>query len=415
MKRLPTLLVTLLLLSGPAQQLASAAGTRTSRRAVTALEKYLALPADTRLPLAEQEFAAAPLTADDANAVSRLLWEDHVAMIRVTRKAEMEARRIKVGDLEMPFYYKIFGDKPKQGRSLYFSLHGGGGAPKQVNDQQWENQKRLYQPAEGVYLVPRAPTNTWNLWHQGHIDAMFDRLIENLVVFEGVNPNRVYLMGYSAGGDGVYQLAPRMADRWAAASMMAGHPNDSSPLSLRNIGFSIQVGGQDAAYNRNKVGAQWGERLEQLQKDDPGGYRHMVKIYPDKGHWMDREDRIAVPWMAGFNRDPIATPIVWHQDDVTHDRFSWLAVAGESKKGRSEIRAGYEGQQVTLTKSTVPEVTIRLSDSMMNLDKPVRVTHGGETLFTGRVHRSIRTIALTLAERGDLVSIFSAELTVTLP
>ena len=38
-----------------------------------------------------------------------------------------------------------------------------------------------------------------------------DRLIENLVVFEGVDPNRVYLLGYSAGGDGVYQLAPRMA------------------------------------------------------------------------------------------------------------------------------------------------------------------------------------------------------------
>ena len=54
-----------------------------------------------------------------------------------------------------------------------------------------------------------------------------------------VDPNRVYIMGYSAGGDGVYQLAPRMADRWAAAAMMAGHPNDASPLGLRNItGFN---------------------------------------------------------------------------------------------------------------------------------------------------------------------------------
>ena len=40
------------------------------------------------------------------------------------------------------------------------------------------------------------------------------------IVFEDVDPNRVYLLGYSAGGDGVYQLAPRMADRFAAASMM---------------------------------------------------------------------------------------------------------------------------------------------------------------------------------------------------
>ena len=124
-------------------------------------------------------------------------------------------------------------------------MHGGGGAPPQVNDQQWENQKRLYTLSEGVYLVPRAPTNTWNLWHQGHIDGMFSRLIENMIALEDVNPDKVYLMGYSAGGDGVYQLAPRMADRFAAAAMMAGHPNETSPLGLRNLPFTLHMGGRD--------------------------------------------------------------------------------------------------------------------------------------------------------------------------
>ena len=78
-------------------------------------------------------------------------------------------------------------------------------------------------------------------------------MIENYVVTRGVNPNRIYLMGYSAGGDGVYQLAPRMADRWAAASMMAGHPNDAKPDNLRNLPFGLFMGGKDGAYNRNKV------------------------------------------------------------------------------------------------------------------------------------------------------------------
>ncbi|MFM8642358.1 MAG: polyhydroxyalkanoate depolymerase, partial [Phycisphaerales bacterium] len=110
-------------------------------------------------------------------------------------------------------------------------------APAPVNDAQWENQKRLYSPPEGVYVAPRAPTNEWNLWHQGHVDALFDRLIENLVMCERVDPDRIYLMGYSAGGDGVYQLAPRMADRFAAAAMMAGHPNEAVPDGLRNLPF----------------------------------------------------------------------------------------------------------------------------------------------------------------------------------
>ena len=76
------------------------------------------------------------------------------------------------------------------------------------------------------------------------------------MLLAGANPDKVYLMGYSAGGDGVYQLAPRMADRFAAASMMAGHPGNASPLGLRNLPFAIFSGADDAAYNRNKVAAE---------------------------------------------------------------------------------------------------------------------------------------------------------------
>ena len=116
-----------------------------------------------------------------------------------------------------------------------------------MNDGQYENQKRLYTPKEGVYFVPRAPTNTWNLWHQGHIDGFFQRVIENMMLFEDVNPNRVYIMGYSAGGDGVYQLAPRLADRLAAAAMMAGHPNETQPDGLRNLPFTLHMGANDGS------------------------------------------------------------------------------------------------------------------------------------------------------------------------
>jgi predicted peptidase len=63
----------------------------------------------------------------------------------------------------------------------------------------------------------------------------------------------VYILGYSAGGDGIYYLGPRLADYLAAASMMAGHPNNASPLNLRNIGFSIYMGENDSAYDRNIV------------------------------------------------------------------------------------------------------------------------------------------------------------------
>ena len=133
-------------------------------------------------------------------------------------------------------------------------------------------------------------------------EDVLGELIADLVVFEDVNPDRVYLMGYSAGGDGVYQLAPRMADRFAAAAMMAGHPNETSPLSLRNLPFTLHMGGDDGAYNRNTVAREWNVKLAELHLADPGGYTHVVDIHQGKGHWMEREDAIALPWMARFTR-----------------------------------------------------------------------------------------------------------------
>jgi ketosteroid isomerase-like protein len=301
-----------------APQPASSTGKSTSEAAVEALSRHLLMPKGERPKLEAQPFAGIALTRDDAARVERLLWQDHVEQIRQSRTAEMKARELTDGDLKMPFYLEIFGEKPKSGRSLYISMHGGGGAPKQVNDQQWQNQKKLYRLEEGIYVAPRAPTDTWNLWHQEHIDRLFGRLIENLIVLEDVNPDRVYLMGYSAGGDGVYQLAPRMADRFAAAAMMAGHPNETSPLGLRNLPFTIHVGGLDSAYKRNQIAGEWEKNLDQLQKDDPDGYEHFVIIYPNKRHWLDRLDAAAIPWMSEHNRNPLPKRIVWKQDDVTH-------------------------------------------------------------------------------------------------
>jgi len=398
----------------PAAETASSIDVEASLHAVAQLKAYLeATPAD-RPRLAEQEFAAITLTREHAQQAEGLLWNDHVQRIKQTRADEMKARRLTSGNLQMPFHYTVSGDKPKNGRSLYISLHGGGGAPKQVNDRQWENQKRLYRVNEGVYLAPRAPTNTWNLWHQGHIDGLFDRLIENLIVFEDVDPNRVHLLGYSAGGDGVYQLAPRMADRLAGAAMMAGHPNEASPLGLRNVAFTIHAGGKDSAYNRNNVARRWGQQLDSLQKEDPEGYVHWTKIYEGKGHWLGGQDAAALPWMAKHTRNPLPNRIVWRQDDVTHSRFYWLAVKPEERRGGVEVRATLKGQQFDVQAGGINHLIIRMNDRMLNLDEDVTVASQGKELYKGRIGRSIGTMAKTLAERGDPASVFSGEIVVAL-
>ena len=361
-----------------------------------------------------EDFADVPLTRTDDERARTLLWRAHVDRLLRERSEEMKEEVITMDGVRMPFWHTTYGSKPAGGWSLWISLHGGGGAPPRVNTQQWENQKRLYQPREGIYLAPRAPTDTWNLWHRGHIDDLFDRLIENMVALEDVNPDKVYVMGYSAGGDGVYQLAPRMADRWAAAAMMAGHPNDAAPESLRNTAFTLHMGENDTPFNRNKVAADWKKRLADLKAGDPAGYDHWVEIHEGKGHWMDREDASAVPWMAERTRNLRPKHVVWRQDDVTHDRFYWLAVDAPERGKTITATASTQrvlGQTVTLNEDSGP-VRIRLDDELFDLDAPVRVTRAGETLHESIPKRTIGTLDRTLEERGDPRGMFSAEIAV---
>lgn len=357
--------------------------------------------------------AGEELGEEAAGRVLMELWEVRRAALAEALAAEDEARAFEAAGQVLKVKERRFGDAPEGARSLWISMHGGGGAPTRVNDQQWENQIRLYEPEEGFYVAPRAPTDTWNLWHQGHIDPLFDRLIASYVTRHGVDPDRVYLMGYSAGGDGVYQLAPRMADRFAAAAMMAGHPNETRPDGLRDLPFMIFMGGEDAAYDRNEIAARWGEELAALRAADPQGYEHRVTIYPGKGHWMDREDREALPWMAARTRDPWPSKVVWLQDDVRHGRFYWLALVDPADgPERARISAEVDGQTIALQGADLDRVALRLRDVLVDLDQDVVVTWDGREVFRGRVPRTRAAIEASLEERADPRSAATARLVV---
>lgn len=361
-----------------------------------------------------QKFANRKLSKEQCAQAADIIDSLWIASARQRLQTKWEKLTFRNDSLKLSCACRVFGMLPNDGRSLYISLHGGGECPKEVNDEQWMNQIYLYEPAEGVYVAPRAPWNTWDLWHREGLDRMLDELIQACVVFEGVNPNKIYLMGYSAGGDGVWRLAPRMADKWAAASMMAGHPGETSQVNLMNLPYSIWMGSEDAAYNRNTLAAEKAAVLDSLAAAHPGKYIHQTNILQGKGHWMDREDAAALQWMAQYRRNPYPKHIVWQQEKVTRGHFYWLSVPADEAAQGKRVEARIEGNTIHIDHCDYSRLTIYLNDNMVDLDKKVTIVYKGKKIKSKKLQRTIANMYRSLNNRNDRSYAFPAYIDIEL-
>ena len=351
--------------------------------------------------LAAQRFANKKLSKADSNEAAYII--DSLWLRKSAQELGPQWQRMTIShdSIKLACACRVFGAAPKDGRSLYISMHGGGNCPKEVNDEQWMNQIYLYEPAEGVDIAPRAPWNTSDLWHRKGLDELLEDVIRACVVFEGVNPNKVYLMGYSAGGDGVWRVAPRMADKWAAASMMAGHPGESSQVNLINTPYMIWMGEHDHYYDRNILAKEKAQVMDSLSAAHPGKYIHSNNIVKDKGHWMDRVDTAAIGWMAQYRRAPYPKQIVWRQELVTREHFYWLtAPTDEVQQGKTVI-ASIEGNTINIEQCDYSKLTISLNDRLVNLDKKVTIRHKGKKIARIKPRRTIAALHRTLGQRND--------------
>ena len=201
----------------------------------------------------------------------------------------------------MRFFMEIIGEPDENGRyPLYITLHGGGGGPKEGNNDEWITMSYYYRTSveNGIYVACRGITDTWDLHFREESYPLYDRLIEAMIVLHGADPNRVYLLGFSAGGDGVYQVSPRLADRFAAVNMSSGHPNSVSLLNLANCPICLQAGVRDwydEDAMRSVRAAEFDETLSGYREKYGFGYEHRVFIHVPAGHnYEDYKDTDAL-------------------------------------------------------------------------------------------------------------------------
>ncbi len=324
------------------------------------------------------------------------------------RIAEVKGSFVKVGSAVMRYGVKTKGEKPKDGYALFIALHGGGQSDTpRLNDSQWEIMKDYYfgSVTNGIYVCPRGIRDTWNTHFCEESYALYKRLIENMIIFYGADPNRVYLLGYSAGGDGVYQIAPRMADFFAAANMSAGHPNGVSLKNLKNVPFYIQCGENDCAYKRNEETVRYAKDENVTEAFIHRGKGHQIV---DNGGVMqemaDREmkDSNAVRLLEKHVRDCYPEEILWELRYKTENYFYYIG--SEAKTGL--IRARRRGN-IFIIEGEADR--LYLNEKFADFSEPVTVLYNGKEMrFSVGASKEVRK--RTFMRRFDKNMTFSCEI-----
>ena len=335
------------------------------------------------------------------------------------------------GEAAMRYAVLTIGEKPEDGYPLYIALHGGGSAPKKVNDEQWEEMTVYYSPylTCGVYVAPRGVRDTWDTHFNPESYPLYDRLIQNMILTRDVDPNRVYLLGFSAGGDGVYAVSPRMADRFAGANMSSGHPNGVSMINMKNLPIQLQAGENDTAYNRNTVTAEYDAVLNDLQAEYDG-YIHRTLIHYNAGHnyadyrrnpiptikdpqaWLTEGkrayktmDSYPPDWLNQFTRDPLPETVVWDLSTRANLRetesFYYLTAPYTTDSGVIQASYSLAENRIEITAQDVNgRFGILLNEQMIDFSKPVTFSvNGEETVMNVIPDRKV--LEETTAERGD--------------
>ncbi len=381
-----------------------------------ALEKFFAAKPEEQAQWhfeAEQE----QLLREHESAVRRLAWQAYCAApIHQDLKADFLTNQVRFQQYLSPYTVKKVGEKPTNGWALFIAMHGGGNAPKSLNDSQWRVMQRYYHDQTSVpgylYVALRAPNDTWNGFYDDYVYPLIGNLIRQFLVFGEVDPNKVFIMGYSHGGYGAFAIGPKMPDHFAAIHSSAAAPtdNESSPKTLRNTVFTYMIGGNDNAYGRLMRCTNFNSAIQKLRGDRTDIYPVTMELKPGFGH-PGLPDKDKIKDMYPAVRNPVPRELTWEMTDTVIHDFYWLEVAKPAK--REELDATCKDNTITVTSKDVGAASILLDSRLVDFQRPIKLEADGQ-FSTQTVQPSLRTLCQTMAERGDPDLAFCAKIDVQL-
>lgn len=349
--------------------------------------------------------------------VRELAWERYLkSPIPAALKKNFDNNQVTFEKHLSPYTIKEVGKRPEGGWPLFIAMHGGGGAPARVNDSQWRHMQIYYKDQEQLtgykYLALRAPNNTWNGFYDDYVYPLIENLVRQHIAHGDVDPNKVFIMGYSHGGYGAFAIGPKIPFRFAAVHSSAAAPTDgqTSAKTLRNTRFTFMVGENDTAYGRRERCEKFAKQIKDLKEANEGDYPVEFMYKEGFGHG-GLPDRDMISQMYEYERNPAPKHVTWEMTDTVVKRFFWLK--NDSPERGSLIDAKIEGNQISVKTDKCNSFSILLDSRLIDPAKPIELKIG-DSINKIDYKPSFKTLCETMATSGDPNLAFDFEIKVNL-
>ncbi len=351
------------------------------------------------------------LLSNNEQAVRNAVWESYrTAQIHDSLRNDFNSKKVRFESHISPYTVKTVGTSPANGWALFIAMHGGGGAPQEVNDSQWRHMQVYYRdhPEVGgyIYVALRAPDNTWNGFYTGYVYPLIQNLLRQFLLFGDIDPAKKFIMGYSHGGYGAFAIGPKMPDYFAAIHASAAAPTDGiDPITLRNTVFTTMVGSKDTMYGRYKRILEFEKNVNDLRGDRTDIFPVTVQIVADHPH-SGLPDRDKIAEMYPNLRHPVPRDLTWLLSDNVISDFFWLNVPMPEAGKKFDVTC-HNNHLIATT--NLEAATILLDSRLIDFKLPVTLVLNGKT-SKQKLNPSLLTLCKTLQRRGDPELAFTAEL-----
>ncbi|MFI5006419.1 MAG: dienelactone hydrolase family protein [Solirubrobacterales bacterium] len=241
------------------------------------------------------------------------------------------------------------------------------------------------------------------MWWDERPTAAVAALIPEVLAEYNVDPNRVYLTGFSNGGTGTLLYAALFGHRLAAAAPLMGAglaplgPRVPSAPGLTLLPLLFVHGDRDEVIPSFASH----DAVKAIRREDPAApvEEHVLK---GRGHdvRLGYDDGLVMPFFERHLRDPFPKRVRLRAPDLSFARSFWVEVL-EKSGGTAEVDGTIEGASIALRTRNVKRLRLRLRRELLPGVSVFQVRLNGREVFSGPLEEDCGLLLRSWRETGD--------------